>query len=306
MNIRVTAPAKINLSLHVLGKRGDGFHEIRTVFQALDLGDEVEVGRGGEGIELQVLGPDLGPTEDNLAYRAADAFLRASGERRGARVVLKKRVPAGAGLGGGSSDAAAVLRALARESSLPADPALLMRIGATLGSDVPFFLGDSPLARALGRGEVLEPLPPLPEGHLVLALPPIHVATAEAYAALGRPSLTDRSGDPSQASEGGWVDTMPGTWDDVVGLLHNDFEVVVAGRYPEVRRSLDALREAGALGVSLSGSGAGCFGVFANRAEASDAADTLTLEVGWPFLAVRTLTRWPEPLVDEEPRSRDP
>lgn len=297
MTVRVTAPAKVNLSLRVLGKRGDGFHEIRTVFQALDLGDEVEVARGGAGIALEVVGPDLGPMEDNLAYRAADAFLQSTGEARGARIVLTKRVPAGAGLGGGSSDAAAVLRALAHASSSPVDPASLMSMGARLGSDVPFFLGASPLALGVGRGEVLEALPPLPPADVVLALPDVHVSTAEAYAALGRGVLPEGAGAPPEVPSSRWADGHPpDAWADLLGTLHNDFEHVVARRHPAVRRSLEALREAGATAATLSGSGGASFGVFRDRAEAVAAADALTLELGWSFVATRTLTRWPEPV----------
>jgi 4-diphosphocytidyl-2-C-methyl-D-erythritol kinase len=294
LTIRVTAPAKINLSLHVLGRRDDGFHEIRTVFQAVDLGDEVCVTRAGDGIELDVRGPDLWPVEKNLAYRAAELFREASGEAQGVHIRLTKKVPAGAGLGGGSSDAAAVLRAMAGRSLGPTRRTL-MSLGARLGSDVPFFLGESPLARGLGRGEILEPLPPLPPADLVLALPSVHVSTAGAYASLSRPALPAGAAVPLRhdASAGAGA----GSWTEVLGALHNDFQPVVSERHAEVRRSLDALREAGALAASLSGSGGACFGFFADRAAAVAAADALTLEVGWRFVAVRTLTRWPEPVV---------
>lgn len=292
MTVRLTAPAKINLSLRVLGKRADGFHEIRTVFQALDLGDEVTVSRGARGVELELRGPDLGPEEENLAYRAAELFLETSGETQGVKVVLTKWIPAGAGLGGGSSDAAAVLRALALLSPFPPPPGALMSLGARLGSDVPFFLGDSPLAHGAGRGEVLTSMPALPPAHLVLALPGVHVSTPEAYAALGRASPPDDE-DP----EGLDADPppSPAAWEDLLGAVRNDFEPVVAERHPEVRRSLEALREAGSHAVSLSGSGGACFGFFPDREAAEGAADALTLDVGWPFVAARTRTRWPVP-----------
>ncbi len=298
MNVRVHAPAKINLSLHVLGRRDDGFHRIRTVFQALDVGDDVEVGPGPPGVELEVRGPDLGPVHENLAYRAAELFLEASGETQGVRIVLTKWVPAGAGLGGGSSDAAAVLRAMARRSASAPAWDTLMELGARLGSDIPFFLGETPLARGLGRGEILEPLPPLPEADLVLALPPVHVSTADAYKALGRarlPEAGEQGAGP--ASSGGQGEHPPERWDEFLDALHNDFEPVVARRHPEVRRSLRALGEAGALASALSGSGGACFGFFADRAAAEAAADALTHDVGWPFVAARTRTRWPEPVV---------
>lgn len=311
MSVRVAAPAKINLSLRVLGKREDGFHEIRTLFQGIDLGDELRVRRVGRGVTLEVRGPDLGPLEENLAFRAAELFLEASGETQGAHIQLTKWIPAGAGLGGGSSDAAAVLRALSWLSPFPPPPGELLRLGAELGSDVPFFLGESPLARGEGRGERLTPLDPLPTTDVVLALPPVHVPTAEAYRALDRGGWTaptpgggpeDADVDPSHSATANEVDpgSAPGPtdWSQVAVELVNDFESVVAAAHPDVARSLDALKAEGASGVLLSGSGAASFGLFRDRVAAERAADHLTLELGWPFVAARTLTRWPGPQAD--------
>jgi len=289
----VGAPAKVNLSLRVLGRRSDGFHEIRTVFQAIDLADEVRVSPARSGISVDVLGADVGPERDNLAYRAADAFLTRFGGLAGVVVRLTKKIPAGAGLGGGSSDAAAVLRALGRLAGSPPDPEAVAEIGAALGSDVPFFLGASPLARAEGRGERLHPLQPLPEAHLVLALPPAHVRTADAYRALGRGSWSERDAPPAPAG--------PHDWADVETALLNDFQAPVAARHSEVRASLDLLRAAGARGVLLSGSGAASFGLFAGPDQASRVAVELTAQLGWPCLAVRTLGSWPEPRADGAP-----
>jgi 4-diphosphocytidyl-2-C-methyl-D-erythritol kinase len=199
VSLRISAPAKVNLSLRVLGRRPDGFHEIRTLFQALDLGDELRVSRGARGISLEVRGPDLGPTEENLAYRAAEIFLEAFGETQGVHIELTKWIPAGAGMGGGSSDAAAVLRALSWLSPFPPPPGELMRLGAKLGSDVPFFLGASPLAKGTGRGENLTPYRALPAADLVLALPGVHMSTAEAYGAEAHGS---RKPKPKQAKGG--------------------------------------------------------------------------------------------------------
>ena len=152
--MRLEAPAKVNLLLRVLGLRADGFHDLDTLFQAVGLCDEVVVALSGGGIELAVEGPDVGPVEENLAYRAAKAFLDAEGAaaRVGVDILLRKRIPAGAGLGGGSSDAAAVLRCLDALRARPFPRSKLVRIGAALGSDVPFFLGDGALARGRGRG----------------------------------------------------------------------------------------------------------------------------------------------------------
>lgn len=284
----VRAPAKVNLYLEVGGRRPDGFHEIDTLFQAVSLWDEVRVERVPDGVTLAVDGPDLGPTEANLAVRAARAFLGHVGAHGGVRMALTKGIPAGAGLGGGSSDAAAVLRAMNAlwDEALPL--ACLREIGAALGSDVPFFLGESTLARGRGRGEVLEPLPPLPVGDLVLVLPPVHVATAGAYAALGRPG-----GGGAKAVQAPF--TAPSRWEQVEALARNDFQEVVAAGHSEVRRSLDALRAAGARPALLSGSGAACFGVFPGEAVARAAAEALGVALGWPARAVRTVPRLPPP-----------
>ncbi len=149
--VRILAPAKVNLWLRVLRRRPDGFHELDTLFQAVDLCDEVEVSRRpGNGVRLTVEGAELGPARENLAHRAALAFLDAAGRSAGSdrvEIRLRKRIPAGAGLGGGSSDAAAVLRCVSALWGDPLSPAVLAELGASLGSDVAFFLGRGPLAR---------------------------------------------------------------------------------------------------------------------------------------------------------------
>jgi 4-diphosphocytidyl-2-C-methyl-D-erythritol kinase len=287
---RLSAPAKINLRLNVLGKRPDGYHDIDTLFQAIDLADEVTVRLDGEGVRLDVVGAELGPTEDNLAYRAALRFAADVGHSGGVAIELTKRVPAGAGLGGGSSDAAAVLRCLAALRGVDGTDARLGHAAAALGSDVPFFLCESPLARGRGRGEVLEPVVPLPEADLVLVSPPVHVATAEAYAALS----TSRRGSAPAVHE---VGTAPRSWAEVAAHASNDFQAVVAGAHAEIRRSIDAVRSAGAAFTLMSGSGSSVFGAFADRARARDVAGGLEAELGWPCRAVRTLEKMPVPRV---------
>ncbi|HSG10026.1 MAG TPA: hypothetical protein VLA36_16825, partial [Longimicrobiales bacterium] len=162
--------------------------------------------------------------------------------------------------------------------------------GASLGSDVAFFLGDSPLARGRGRGEILEPYGVLPPADLVLVLPPVHVATGAAYAALSRA----RSRGVGRGG-GGPGCGRPETWTEAEAMARNDFEDVVSGEHPEVRRSLEALGEAGGRPTLLSGSGAACFGVFADEAIAGAVAGRLEAELGWPARAVRTLTEFPVP-----------
>jgi 4-diphosphocytidyl-2-C-methyl-D-erythritol kinase len=283
----VLAPAKVNLALHVLGRRPDGYHEIDTLFQAIDLYDEVEVELAGEGITVDVEGADLGPMEQNLAYRAAALFLAEIDSDVGVTVRLAKRIPHGAGLGGGSSDAAAVLRCLAALLG-GVHPTRLHAMGAELGSDVPFFLGESPLARGTGRGEVLESLTALPAADVVLVSPPLHVATAEAYGALavsrrGKVPVEDRTSPIGLAS-----------WHDLRSVARNDFEPVLAAAHPEIPRALAALRAAGASVAMMTGSGSTCFGVFGDAAAAGSAERALRSELDWPCTAVRTLGMHPE------------
>lgn len=285
------APAKVNLYLRILGVRSDGFHDLETLFQAVELCDDVEVSHGdGEGVVLEVEGPDLGPAEENLAYRAAAALLDEVGASSGLVVRLRKHIPAGAGLGGGSSDAAAVLRAANVLLGRPVPDTRLVELGATLGSDVAFFLGSSTLALGTGRGERLEPCPSLPEAYLVLALPPVHVATGGAYAALDR--AREAAGErPCFGS----VTPRPESWREVARIASNDFELVVPARHQPIRAALSALRRAGAVFSMLSGSGAACFGMFEDQDAAGRASHQVSSELGWPAPVARTLPAFPVP-----------
>lgn len=290
---RILAPAKVNLWLRVLGRRPDGFHELDTLFQAVDLCDEVTVSRRDQaGVGLRVEGADVGPARENLAYRAALAFRDAAGPGAasgGVEILLRKRIPAGAGLGGGSSDAAAVLRCMNAVWGNPLVPAVLVEVGASLGSDVAFFLGGSALARGRGRGERLESLPSLPEARLVLVLPPAHVATGPAYGALARHRMVHGPGSSDVPP-----DATP-SWRVLAGWAVNDFELVVPLAHPPVAASLAALRTSGARPALLSGSGGACFGVFPDGEGATAAAARISEELGWPAVPVRTLDRFPAP-----------
>jgi len=182
--ITIAAPAKINLSLRILGKRPDGFHELETLMLPIGLADTVEVSHGtGHGITLTCNDPELATGEDNLCVKAARAFLVATGLDHGIAITLLKRIPHGAGLGGGSSDAVAVLKGLNELFDHPLVHEELEQIAATLGSDVPFFLGDGP-SWCRGRGEIIEPLKineAPPERKILLVKPPFPVPTAWAY-----------------------------------------------------------------------------------------------------------------------------
>ena len=266
---RVLAQAKINLYLRVLAREASGYHSIETLFQRLDWGDDVTV-RLASGRSLDCTGPaippeGLGPTEKNLAFRAAVAYAEATGWPNGFAIEIEKRIPVGGGLGGGSADAGAVLRALDALAPAPLGPRLV-EIASDLGADVPFMAIDSPLALAWGRGERMLPLTPLDSRPIVLLVPEFPVATAEAYGwvASGRGSYVPEATVLSP-------DTLA-TWEGLAAVATNDFERVVAGRHPRIAELVDELASLGALPAMMSGSGSTVFGIFAERPDAASIA----------------------------------
>ena len=196
--ISLVAPAKINLSLRILEKRADGFHELETLMVPISLADTVEVSHGtGHEITLTCNDPELPTGAENLCVEAAEAFRVATGLDHGIAITLLKRIPHGAGLGGGSSDAAAVLKGLNELFDHPLVDEELHQIAATLGSDVPFFLGSGP-AWCRGRGEILEPTSALPKRTLLLIKPPFPVPTAWAYKKYAELKESERLPDQSE------------------------------------------------------------------------------------------------------------
>jgi len=255
----VAAQAKINLFLDVLERDPSGYHSLQTAFLRIDLADDVTV-REAAGRALDVSGPalpagGLGPTEKNLAYRAALAYADATGWPTGFAIELVKRIPAGAGLGGGSADAGAVLRALDAISPRPL-AARLPEIAATLGADVPFMSLEEPMALGSGRGDRVKPIRALEPRAIVLAVPAFAISTADAYAWLD----ADRAA-LSAPLRAGIAEPMA-TWDDAAESAHNDFTAVVARRHPEIAALTDRLRAARASIALLAGSGSTVFGVF--------------------------------------------
>ena len=255
------AQAKINLRLKVLALGDSGYHSIETVFQRLELADRIVVSvSDGGGIELDVSGDDSlvmasGPAEQNLALLAARAYLERADWHPRVDIRVEKVIPVGAGLGGGSADAAAVLRALDALAPAPLPGAELLSLAAAVGSDVPFLVGPHALAVGWGRGERLMSLPPLPPRPVVLAIPPVHVSTREAYGWLGRA----RGEAPSPP-------TIPGdafaSWESAARHAENDFSDAVARRHPVIRKIRESLLERGARIAMLTGSGSAVFGVF--------------------------------------------
>lgn len=285
--VRVVAPAKVNLRLCILGRRPDGYHDLHTLFQAVDLHDVLHVRRAGAGVQLVVEGGDAGPVEENLVARAARAFLAAASlNEEGLRMRLEKRIPVGAGLGGGSSDAAATLLALDRLFPGAMAPGRIADLASGIGSDVPFFLGTSPLALGRGRGEVIEAVEPLPSLAGVVVLPPVQVSTRDAYRELAWAREDDRLS--THVALG-----APTDWDEAVAGAANDFEVVVCRTHPPVADALAALRATAPLVALLSGSGSASFAFYHSAGSAKRAAAGLSQSAEFRVFTVRTLTAWP-------------
>jgi 4-diphosphocytidyl-2-C-methyl-D-erythritol kinase len=281
---RVIAQAKINLLLRVLAREQSGYHSLETVFLRLDLGDDVVV-RVAAGRTIDIGGPampagGLGPAEKNLAYRAAVAYVEATGWPAGFSIEITKRIPVGGGLGGGSADAGAVLRALDALSPSPLG-SRLPELGAELGADVPFMAIDSPMALAWSRGERMLPLPAPAPKPVVLVVPDFGINTAEAYGWLAH--------DRDKYRPIGGVIAPDGfaTWEGIIGSATNDFQAVVARHHPVIAEVVDELAAAGAVISMLSGSGSTVFGVFD---EVPDAA-ALTRSTGFTAIATKTSSR---------------
>lgn len=265
------APAKLNLFLHINGRRADGYHDLQTVFQLLDWGDEIGIEVTDDPHIERIEGPAAIDPAADLAVRAALALQRATGARQGARIRVRKRVPVGGGLGGGSSDAATVLRVLNRLWGTSLAPAELASLGLALGSDVPIFVHGSS-AWAEGRGEKLTPLE-LPEAWYLVVHPGVAVATAEIFQApeltRNSPIITIRALSPGQT--------------------RNDCEPVVRSRYPAVAAALDWM---GARATArLSGTGSCVFASFASAADAERVAARVPDE--WSARVARGLNRSP-------------
>lgn len=279
--IRLKAPAKVNLGLWVGDHRPDGFHEIVTIILPLELCDLVQVKLQHSGISVTTDSRQVPQGPANLAHKAAQAFFDAAGIQQGCSIRVRKRIPVGAGLGGGSSDAAAVLNGLNRLCGSPLSPTALARVGSSVGSDVPALLyGRTCVAR--GRGGRLRPVT-LPAYRVLLHYPGYAVSTAWAYAGLDRarasrkktvlPNRAHSPANPGDSFQGpGLTHTgfspkilafrlRQGELEKAAGLVTNSFEPLVFGRHPELARVKQALLSAGCFLASLSGSGSTVFGL---------------------------------------------
>lgn len=292
--VRVRSYAKVNLDLRVLFRRTDGYHEIRSLFHTISLADHLELTwtPGGRSARVETECPGLSiPMETNLAHRAALQFLKATKARGSLQIVIRKRIPAGGGLGGGSSNAASVLLTLPALTDRSVTFEDLLSMAASLGSDVPFFLTGG-AAVGLGRGEEIYPVPDFPSLAGVLAAPGIAVSTADAYRDLNRPFQEDRPDASAFAKlvrefSGEFIApaSMASRWNGV-GLGRNDFEGPVFRKHRQIAKWKKAFLAAGAMHAMMSGSGSSVFGLWPDSQSARAALTVSGPGVTFPFRLV--------------------
>jgi 4-diphosphocytidyl-2-C-methyl-D-erythritol kinase len=256
----VQAPAKVNLTLNILGKRSDGYHDLDTVMQKLDLADTVTLSRCERpGIQLSCPGSDLPEDETNLVWKAAAVFLQEAGleKKCGVSIVLEKKIPVAAGLGGGSSDAGSVLTAMNRLFQAGLSEETLLRLAKSLGADVPFFVVPHSAVRATGIGDIMSPLRSLSNCSLLLVNPGFSVSTAWVYKKFTLTTV-DKDSSLSDSRENESVNGQ-------VCPLYNDLEAVTVKQYPDLEVIKRVMFDNGASGALMSGSGPTVFGVFPDQ-----------------------------------------
>jgi 4-diphosphocytidyl-2-C-methyl-D-erythritol kinase len=282
--VTTRAHAKVNLDLRVLGTRADGFHELRTVFQTIELHDTLTFADRPGQFAVKCRMPGVPLDDSNLVWQAAAALWKAlgrAGDPRDVLVTIEKAIPLQAGLGGGSADAAAALVGLARLwGGVPAT--LLREVASGIGADVAFFLAGG-TALGLGRGEEIYPLVDLPPHWIVIVHPPFGVSTAEAYSWYD----DDRAAGLKETRE---LQILPVPWPTRAAQMINDLEPPVVRRHPEITALKVSLREAGAVASAMSGSGSAVFGLFRGRAAAGRCVRPLS-KGGTRAILTRTLTR---------------
>ena len=279
--------AKINWTLRVLGRRPDNYHELHTIFQTVTLHDRLRFTlRDDDRLEIRCDAPGIPVDETNLIHRASVALKERYGIRKGATIELEKHIPAGGGLGGGSSNAAIALMGLTHIWGIEATGSELCGVGATLGADVPFFFTGG-TAEGTGLGTRISPLADVADVRLLIVTPGVKVSTGEAYKALSAPALTKQGSDiilSSSRADAKISDSVP-------YHLYNDFERVVLRLEPEIARAKNALVEAGARASLLAGSGSSVFGIFDSSESQERAAQRLKAEKGWRVFLCGALRR---------------
>ncbi|MCX6343696.1 MAG: 4-(cytidine 5'-diphospho)-2-C-methyl-D-erythritol kinase [Armatimonadetes bacterium] len=285
-DIKLVSYAKINLTLEVGGKRADGYHDLDSVAQIIDIKDELRISKAENGVievTSDTAGVPSGPA--NLVYKACEAFFIATGIRSGAKCALTKRIPVQAGLGGGSGNAAAAILGLDMlyETQLPLEQ--LSEIAASVASDAPLFIYGGTV-RMRGRGDQIEPLPDAPELNLVVVKPIIGVSTAWAYSELDKSPDRKLKGKSDIAEKA----IHSGNREALINSLYNDFDPIACGASEEIAKAKQMLKDNGAQGTLLSGSGSAVFGIFADIEDCQTAAKNLRSDFPKLFVT-RTLPR---------------
>ena len=284
MTFSVSAPAKINLHLRILGLRPDGFHEVLTLLQSIHLHDTLTFRPRPGPLTIRCRNPQVPAGRANLVRTAASVLWEALGRRgepAGAAVTIRKRIPAAAGLAGGSSDAAAALRGLCAAWGVPASARWLRALAAEIGSDVPYFL-DGGAALARGRGERIRRVPDVEPLWVVLARPPFGVGTADAYRWF--------DAEPPRRAASRRPAGLPRRWRRTWRGLENDLQPVVARRHPELAVMVERLGRAGALAAAMTGSGSVVYGLYRQRS-AAYAGRLGVRRRGWRTTVTRTTGR---------------
>lgn len=273
------APAKINITLKVFGRRSDGFHNIRSVLLPVSLHDEVTVEEAGSGICVTSDDPSVPGGRSNTCHRAAELFMEWAGAPKGVHIRIRKAIPSQAGLGGGSSDAAAAFRGMMALSGRVPPKETLMRMSAEIGADVPFFTLNIPVL-AEGFGERLTPVDWRVPFFALIVKPPFGMSTREGYERLGRAAEDP----PPETDVPAFLD-----WEDVIEAVSNDFEDAWMGTHPEIGEIKGELLSAGAKAAGLSGSGSAVFGLFDSAEAAHSARGMLSREDGRKLFVARNI-----------------
>jgi 4-diphosphocytidyl-2-C-methyl-D-erythritol kinase len=274
--MELVSPAKINLFLYVTGKRTDGYHDLITLMCAIRLFDTISLTFATDRITITCTDPKIPTDQTNLAYMAADRFFKLLNIREGVDIGIDKRIPVAAGLGGGSSNAATVLRGLNRHFDSPLSDNELRTLGLSIGADVPFFIHPEP-ALARGVGELLEPYSNIDPHPIVLIFPGFGVSTASVYNNLNL-GLTN-------CKKTITCSVLKHQRFDAEHHLHNDLEAVTASRYPAILSAKEALLRNGAIGALMSGSGPTVFGIFPDPDTATKASHYLSKNQHWQVIA---------------------
>jgi 4-diphosphocytidyl-2-C-methyl-D-erythritol kinase len=290
MSLTLPSYAKINWLLEVIARRPDGYHEIRTVLQTIDLADTLHFQESDSGLEVACNHPSLPSGDANIVCRAASLLRELKGVRRGVTITIEKRIPVAAGLGGGSSNAAVALMGLARLWELELTAEELFQIGGELGSDVPFFFYGG-TALGVGRGAEVYPLADVAARHLLLVNPGVEVSTRSVYGQLTKKEVISNipvsCAAVFRASRGG---RSTGAQSSFVEEGRNDLEEVILSQVPEVGRVFRAMSETGAQAVGMSGSGPTVFAVFDSEDDAAGAEAQMSHEP-WLRFCSRTVSR---------------